>query len=360
MAARHIVPVEPASGSGDVVVVEVQQQGDRPLDIRLVGCEGENPYITTLEHRNLGKLKHKYKGSDEEWATILAHFLLEQQPEHGLNGILDGVGIVYTLRKKNLELSIRKDVQGIKVTLGEIVLERDDEFEFNPFEWAQASATAHRQTLSEVADLKARVGEEKDTIAKLNAQLQDFIKTKDEAETAMLQQFMQLLNEKKRKIRDQSRLLAGAKVDIGIASSVSSTRASNKTANTGASRRSKRKAPEQAAESDSDLVEMDQPKTEEHAEEEVPESTTPDHSDDETDTDDEAPRPQPSSGSTDTLRSTSVARNASSAVTESMGVPPPRSLPFVPQATRGGMTRGKPSSLPSVHDDDDETDDEEL
>jgi hypothetical protein len=29
----------------------------------------------------------------------------------------------------------------------------------------------------------------------------------------MLQQFMQLLNEKKRKIRDQSRLLAGAKVE---------------------------------------------------------------------------------------------------------------------------------------------------
>ena len=99
------------------------------------------------------------------------------------------------------------------MTLGEIVLPRDDDFEFNPFEWAQASAQAHAQTLQEMADLKARVNSEQDTITKLNAQLEDFIKIKNEAETAMLQQFMELLNEKKRKIRDQSRLLAGAKVD---------------------------------------------------------------------------------------------------------------------------------------------------
>lgn len=41
---RIIVPVEPASGRGELVVIEVQQQGAHPLDVRLVGCEGENPY----------------------------------------------------------------------------------------------------------------------------------------------------------------------------------------------------------------------------------------------------------------------------------------------------------------------------
>lgn len=99
------------------------------------------------------------------------------------------------------------------MTLGEIVLPKNDEFEFNPFEWAQASAQAHAKTLQQLADVAARVDSERDTIAKLNAQLDDFIKTKNEAETAMLQQFMELLNEKKRKIRDQGRLLAVAKVD---------------------------------------------------------------------------------------------------------------------------------------------------
>lgn len=92
-------------------------------------------------------------------------------------------------------------------------MSRDDEFEFNPFEWAQASAQAHLQTLRELAEVRARIDSEKETIKKLRAQLDDFIETKNEVETAMLQQFMELLNEKKRKIRDQSRLLAGAKVD---------------------------------------------------------------------------------------------------------------------------------------------------
>lgn len=96
------------------------------------------------------------------------------------------------------------------------MLPQDDSYEFNPFEWAQASAKAHSQTLQELADLRARSKSGQDTIAKLNAQLDDFIKTKDETETAMLQQFMVLLNEKKRKIRDQSRLLATAKVDSSV------------------------------------------------------------------------------------------------------------------------------------------------
>jgi septal ring factor EnvC (AmiA/AmiB activator) len=96
------------------------------------------------------------------------------------------------------------------------VLPRDDDFEFNPFEWAQASAKAHAETLKELAELKTRANSEQDTIAKLNAQLDDFIKTKNETETVMVQQFMELLNEKKRKIRDQSRLLATAKVDDSV------------------------------------------------------------------------------------------------------------------------------------------------
>lgn len=67
--------------------------------------------------------------------------------------------------------------------------------------------------MKELADAKSHANSEQSTIAKLHAQLDDFIKTKNEAETAMLQQFMELLNEKKRKIRDQNRLLASVKVD---------------------------------------------------------------------------------------------------------------------------------------------------
>lgn len=69
------------------------------------------------------------------------------------------------------------------------------------------------RSLKELAGVKAQASSEQDTIAKLSAQLDDLIQTKSETESAMLQQFMELLNEKKRKIRDQNRLLARAKVD---------------------------------------------------------------------------------------------------------------------------------------------------
>lgn len=42
---RRIVPVEPVSGYGEIVVIEVQQGGVHEFDVRLVGCEGENPYV---------------------------------------------------------------------------------------------------------------------------------------------------------------------------------------------------------------------------------------------------------------------------------------------------------------------------
>jgi hypothetical protein len=46
---RHIVPVEPASGHGDTVLIQVQQENpsSAQLDLRLVGCEGESPYVAT-------------------------------------------------------------------------------------------------------------------------------------------------------------------------------------------------------------------------------------------------------------------------------------------------------------------------
>jgi hypothetical protein len=46
MGSRHIIPI-PAANDGDpVVVVEVAPNGKLPLDVRLVGCEGENGYVT--------------------------------------------------------------------------------------------------------------------------------------------------------------------------------------------------------------------------------------------------------------------------------------------------------------------------
>ena len=40
----HIIPVLAANHGDPTVVVEVVSTGSRPLDVRLLGCEGENVY----------------------------------------------------------------------------------------------------------------------------------------------------------------------------------------------------------------------------------------------------------------------------------------------------------------------------
>jgi hypothetical protein len=258
------------------------------------------------------------------------------------------------------------------------VLPRDDDFEFNPFEWAQASAKAHAQTLKELAELKAKANSEQDTIAKLNAQLDDFIKTKNEAETEMLQQFMELLNEKKKKIRDQGRLLATVKVDSSVGKStrqpvnrhwhvstatvVQSTRQEAKPRKADASRKSKRKAPAQAAEadikpeSDSDQMEIDQAEAEEQQDSDEMPAATPDPSDDETDEEDSAVSSARAKSSA-TLRASSVAKASKEEVRIDGKPPPQRELPFGRPATRSRQPKKQPA--PAAEEDED-TEDEEL
>lgn len=328
MAGRHILAVGPASGRGDCVVVEVLQQGPQPLDVRLVGCEGENPYVATLRQRDVPKLKQKFRGSNEDWAAVVSHFLLQQPVAAHLSS---GVHLVYTLTD-DLELAFRQDVQGIRIALGEIRLPRDDDFEFNPFDWAQVSAKAHAATLQELVHLKSQASGELDTIAKLNAQLDDFLSAKDEAEAAMLGQFMDLLNEKKRKIRDQGRLLGAAHVQVqrSAATAVQSARKEP--------RQSKRKA----AASEERVKEEEQ--------EDVNEEATPEPSDAETD-DEEAKSTAPS------IRSSSASQ-ADTEKPQSDGKPPPkRELPFGRPATRSQPPAREPSP---AADEDDDTEDEEL
>jgi hypothetical protein len=56
MDRRYIVPVEPATGTGDVVVLAVRQNGPRPLDVQLVACEGRSEDIYVSDGNIVSKL----------------------------------------------------------------------------------------------------------------------------------------------------------------------------------------------------------------------------------------------------------------------------------------------------------------
>lgn len=68
-------------------------------------------------------MKQKFKGTNAEWEAVLAHFLLQKQLGPDQANLLEGVRMVYSFKKSALEVSIRQDVQGIKVrqhSIGEI------------------------------------------------------------------------------------------------------------------------------------------------------------------------------------------------------------------------------------------------
>ncbi|KAF2274265.1 uncharacterized protein EI97DRAFT_435358 [Westerdykella ornata] len=349
----HIISIPAATQGQPGFVIEVKQTGEDPLDVRLVGSEGEYCYVTKLKKRNIGALKHK--ASTDEWEAIVSHFLLQKPLGKKQEDLLQNVRIEYTLTKDQVHVTLRRDVQGIKVTLGEIVLARTEEEEIDPIAWAYASSKAHNEALKEIERLKSMLEDKSAAMEKLNAQLDDFIKTKQETETAMLQQFMVLLNEKKRKIRDQARLLAGAKVDKATAAAVKSARETTKPRRAGQSRASKRKAtaPEEdvSVESDSAQMEIDESKAEEQDDASGPEAETPDRSTDDETEDEEDTAVAAAKPEVKTVRSESA---STSATPSSKTEPPPRrELPFL----RNKATRKQPS--PPAPDDD-ETEDDEL
>lgn len=68
----------------------------------------------------------------------------------------------------------------------------------------------------EISSLRSRFTEQQRTINELQVQLDDLVKAKEEHEEMLLIKFVQILNSKKAKIRDQQRLLARANVDTKI------------------------------------------------------------------------------------------------------------------------------------------------
>lgn len=94
-----------------------------------------------------------------------------------------------------------------------MTLRQDDQQAIQLFDWA-GIATLRAYTIEErFASLLARYRSAENTIRQLNKQLEEFVSAKTQHEEQLIVNFVQLLNEKKLKIRNQQRLLASAKVE---------------------------------------------------------------------------------------------------------------------------------------------------
>lgn len=200
------------------VLVHVTRSGTATLDLQLVATEGEDPYVGSVEQSRLNSLRAKgYQGSDDDWAQILSYVLGQSSSFVNKPDFISGIEVSATVsdedEDKKIAITIRKRIETITQRLGSITLNQDDEQTIQLFDWSGA-AVARADTLEQqISSLNSRCRAAEATIHELNTQIEELIYAKVQHENQLIANFVQLLNEKKLKIRNQQRLLASATVD---------------------------------------------------------------------------------------------------------------------------------------------------
>ncbi|KAJ5603547.1 hypothetical protein N7537_006503 [Penicillium hordei] len=204
--------------TGSFVLVHVSCTGPAPLDLALTATEGESPYISFVKQTRLKDLQAKnYQGSNDEWVKTVSLILGQcsappDEPDWA-TGLEASASISGFDEDKEIVITIRKRVQTITQRMGAITLKQDDEQAVELFEWTGITAARAHALEEQVSSLTGRYRLAEDTIHRLNEQLEELMHAKTEHENRLVANFVQVLNEKKLKIRNQQRLLASATVD---------------------------------------------------------------------------------------------------------------------------------------------------
>jgi len=256
-------------------------------------------------------------------------------------------------------------VNPLQQRLGAFCLSYDENQEIELFEWCGIAVQSTSNSANELASFKSKFREQQETIAKLNAQLEELIAAKTNHEAELLEKFCDLLNEKKAKIRDQQRLLATAKVDPQKLAAVQASRKSSKKASAGPSRTGKRKADNgQLMDEDEDdgFEKMDIDVDQMLNDSDQQEIETPDEDETETADEDNDVVPQTIPPTANTRRAgKATAENKLSGIQSKQDqdmeddppkTPPRRELPFA--------KKKEPQAKPPVQDEETASEDDEL
>ncbi|KAL2171631.1 hypothetical protein VTG60DRAFT_2199 [Thermothelomyces hinnuleus] len=246
MVTSHIIRIPRTDEEGAFILGEVTPSGSKPLNVKFVATEGEEPYVVKLRHDRIGELRASSSPcSPQEWESILKALLLGSEPIEGIEaGAEAKVG-------KSITITIRRRVAGINQRLGALTLNHKPDEAIQLFDWCGAAALQREQLREAAAAEKARVFELESRIAELRSQLDELTESKKAREAEMLEKFCVLLNEKKVKIREQQRLLSTAQVDYSKLDAARASQAARLDTSEGRkpapSRRTKRKALEDAS-----------------------------------------------------------------------------------------------------------------
>ncbi|KAK5131344.1 hypothetical protein LTR08_001010 [Meristemomyces frigidus] len=368
MPLDRVLRLRRTDKEGEHLLVNVSRSGVRPLDLKLVASEGEVVYPGKIKEINVKSLQaSNYSGNLDDWKAILTCTLLQERVEGTPPSVCDGVETVASVNGTTLTITIRKNISGITQRLGAIVIEENDAEEIDIFGWtctAVASADALRDQLE---TLQTSVSSQQEQVAKLRQQLNDLVNAKKEHEDELLKKFATLLNAKKLKIRNQQRLLAGAKIDPEAGGAVSIARSGVAGGKAAGKRKADAPDAEEAAADEDTATEDDEDELGGRVE-------TPHPSDDDAtdDSDQEgfeaaaAPsqasrRSVRSSGKASAVVKTTAKGGDAMEIERSVEPTPPRALPFTRKnAVKPPVPRGKPEPAAAAADEDDDDTDEEL
>ncbi|KAI9840500.1 MAG: hypothetical protein M1837_001560 [Sclerophora amabilis] len=364
LAQSRILSVPRSDAEHDSsILLHISQNGQQPLDIRLIGTEGSNPYVGTIKHGRCEKLRAKnYTGDQDEWEITLSKIFLGTLPEDDTKArALDGLEVVASVSDaEEIIITIRRNIKGITQRLGTVSLPYEETQEIELFDWTAAAARAAASTEDRIVPLEGKFKSQEETINKLNHQLEEFIRVKKEHEDALFEKFRELLNSKKLKIRDQQRLLNAAKLDPETVARVQSARETAAPRKASTSRTSKRKAG--AGDTSATLGTVSNSEDDEFEKMDLDgndrrdsnsEQETPDGSDETTDEED------PSAP----IESASKQTQRNGQLPESNEPPPPRELPFAqrpPTRHDGGLDDQNIKEGDRADETEDDTDDDEL
>ncbi|KAJ5431930.1 hypothetical protein N7445_008428 [Penicillium cf. griseofulvum] len=347
--------------AGAFVLVHVSYTGPAPLDLRLTATEGESPYVSLVKQTRLNDLQAKnYQGSDDEWfktvSLVLGQCSAPPDEPDWATGVEASANISGSEEdNKEIVITIRKRVQTITQRLGAFILQQNDEQAVELFEWTGIAAARVHMLEQQVSSLTGHYRLAEEAMHRLNEQLEELIHAKTEHENRLVANFVQVLNEKKLKIRNQQRLLASATVDVTKVSEIQASIPEESHGSAKESHSAKRCALKMSDTEDSDgfeQMDIDQTKTDRGA------SNNQDTDDEERSTPHPLDGGQNNSTTDDDSSQDEYAQLKRASPARDIA-PPQRDLPFVRRA--GGIKRTAPT--PPSEDAEEtagETDDDEL
>ncbi|UKZ59112.1 uncharacterized protein TrAtP1_000430 [Trichoderma atroviride] len=333
------------------VLIQVAQKGSKPLDVKLVGTEGEAQYVAILKHDRLASLQvSNCPVSESEWqSTLQSLFALQPAAD------IQATASVKT--ETSLSITVRKRVQGITQRLGSIELKFDADEVIELFKWCAESVDALVQSNAALAEAAAHAKELETTVKELKSQLDELVTSKQDDETALLQKFRDLLNEKKVKIREQQKVIAAGSFPNSQSASQRFSQTLDPQPSHTPAPSGPRKRKVQAAASSSknpENDEMDVEKIKSEPEDSEPENTPEDTADDtasgDSDEDDDGNEDN-GDGNVSETGADNISQPAPKAPQKKANEqpPPPRSLPFTKK-----KAPVKPPTTGNETDSDDE------